>query len=177
MKKAFALSISLAFMVSCSSVKVLETKQADNFSIDNYKTIGFLEIRHEITDPDYLHRIEWIKEAIMNKMKSFGLSEDSKAPGLLINIGIVVEEKTQTRETNLRTDAPMYMGQRRYSWEAGEVEVGRYKEGTVTVELVDRITGKLVWQGAAKSVVLRSDKESRKNIVTGADKLFSMIKK
>ena len=37
---------------------------------------------------------------------------------MLINIGIVVEEKIQTREMNLRTDPPMHIGQRNYKWES-----------------------------------------------------------
>jgi hypothetical protein len=36
-------------------------------------------------------------------------------------------------------------GGRNYSWLAREVAVGRYRDGTVTVHLVDRTQNKLVW--------------------------------
>jgi hypothetical protein len=86
----------------------------------------------------------------------------------------VVEEKVQTRETTIR-DAPMYMGQRNYSWQSQEVPVGTYEEGTVTVDLVDRKKNERVWEGVASSVIVKKDEASQKNIADGAEKLFAKV--
>jgi hypothetical protein len=98
-------------------------------------------------------------------------------PDLHVNIGIVVAEKVQTRETNLATpgDRAAYMGQRNYHWESQEVEVGRYREGTVIVHLVDQAKSKLVWQGAAESVLPEKQKNVPAVIEEAMKKLFEKV--
>jgi hypothetical protein len=63
---------------------------------------------------------------------------------------IVVKEQVQTRQTDFRTDGlPRYMGQRRYSWKSEEIVVGKYREGTLMIDLVDAVNNKMVWQGGS----------------------------
>jgi len=95
-----------------------------------------------------------------------------------VNIGIVVTEEIQTRETNFANpgDRTAYMGQRNYSWSAKEVEVGRYREGTVTLHLVERISNSLVWEGSAESVVPEKEKNVGALIEEAMEKLFEKIK-
>jgi hypothetical protein len=71
-----------------------------------------------------------------------------------VNIGIQVESKTQTRETDWRTDGRYkYTGQRNYSWKSEEVVVGYYKEGTVTIHVVDAAKNSMVWKGTVKDIL------------------------
>jgi hypothetical protein len=71
-----------------------------------------------------------------------------------VNIGIQVEEKAQTRETDWRTDGRYtYIGQRNYSWKSEEIVTGYYKEGTVTVHLVDASKISMIWKGTVQDIL------------------------
>jgi hypothetical protein len=66
----------------------------------------------------------------------------------------VVNTQVQTRQTDFRTDgAPRYVGQRNYSWKSETVELGRYREGTVSVHIVDAARRELLWKGAVQGVI------------------------
>jgi hypothetical protein len=54
--------------------------------------------------------IQLLKAAIDKEMQDRGFSK-SENPEMWMNIGIVIEDKVQTRQTNIR-DAPLYIGQR-----------------------------------------------------------------
>jgi len=166
----------LMLLQQCVSVRDIKTNNAPGFSIANYKTFDFYQLDvsgEEI--PGFQQRIDWIKEEIVKQLKAKGLTQSSDSPDLLVNIGIRVEEKIQTRETDIRTDAPRYMGQRNYSWQSQEIEVGRYKDGTIKVDLVDRAKNEMVWSGSAASVIEKKDEASRKNIAAGGERMFAKM--
>lgn len=162
-------------LVSCSAVRILSTDADPSFSISNYKTFGFYRL-----DADtavlavYYKRIEWIKDEISKQLVAKGLTK-SDNPDLNVNIGIVVEEKVQTREPDIRTDMH-YMGQRNYTWSSTPIEVRRYKQGTITIELVDRSKNALMWNSVAQSVIEKKDETSKKNIEEATPKMFLKLK-
>lgn len=162
---------------ACSTVKIVDTEPADNFSLSNYRTFNFYDVEAEgnALSADYLKRVDILKSEIAKQLQKRGLSHSTSEPELLVNLGIVVEEKVQTRQTDLRTDAPRYIGQRRYSWKSEQVEVGRYKHGTVTVHLVDRAQNKMMWRGIAEGVIPTKTKKLERTIAEGAQELFARI--
>lgn len=170
---AFAFMLVLA---GCSSVREIKTDQAPGFSIGKYKTFDFYQtdVTGE-TVPGFDTRVQWIKNEIAKQLTAKGLTQSSTDPDLLVNVGINIEEKIQTRETDIRTDGMRYTGQRNYSWQSQEVEVGRYKDGTIKVDLVDRASGQQVWQGTAASVLVKNDQSSKKNIAAGGEKMFAKM--
>lgn len=163
------------FFFSCTSVKVLETEAEEGFQLDNYSSFAFYQPDDEQRDPSptYLEEMKILKEEIAQELRERGLQE-SKQPDLLINLGAVVQEKAQTRETTVM-EAPRYIGQRRYSWKSEEVVTNRYQVGTVTVHLVDKDKNKLVWRGVAEGIVPENERRLRKTIEKGVEKLFSEI--
>ena len=172
MRFSFLLCLS-----GCSSVRVVETKAEEGFQLSDYKTFNFYQPKEEADGvlQQYEEELEMIKAAIASRLEEKGLSR-SQDPELLLNIGAVVEEKTQTRETNIR-DAPRYIGQRRYTWQREEIVVQEYKLGTVTVEFVDKDENMLVWRGVARGVVPEDQEELQENIEEGVEKLFQKIPK
>lgn len=167
----------LFFLGACSPVRILNVYKAEGFALSNYKTFDFFKVdaTGELS-PSYMDRVDMIKAEIARHLVQRGLQQTSSNPDLLLNIGIVVEEKEQTRETTIM-DAPRYIGQRNYHWESEEIVVNRYKQGTVTVDFVDRRSNKLVCQGIASAVVVEKDKAVKKNIVEGVQKLFEEMEK
>ncbi len=174
MKQIIFLAILL--IAGCSSVTIVSTNPKEGLSLANYKTFDFYQLNTEQDmTPTFRTRVDWIKSEIAKQLSSRGLQQTSENPDLLVNLGVVVEEKIQTRETTIQ-DAPRYMGQRNYSWQSQEVPVGEYQEGTVTVDLVDAKENTLAWQGVASSVIVKSDKSSQKNIADGIGRLFAEVK-
>lgn len=164
-------------LLGCTVVRVKNTEAAAGFALSDYKTFNFYEVstQGEAQDLDYDHQVKLLKDAIRQQLTAKGLHLSADDPDLLVNIGIVTREKVQTRQTDFRTDAPKYIGQRRYSWRSEEVEVGRYKEGTVSVHLVDRQNNALVWQGAVEAIIPRREARLQKTIDAGVTKLFQSL--
>ncbi|AGA79679.1 DUF4136 domain-containing protein [Echinicola vietnamensis] len=170
------LAAILTVTFSCTAGKVIDTNQAAGFSLENYKSFDFYKTDLEIDEmPEYAQRVEWIKEAIKANLSARGLQQDSANPEMLVNIGVFIEEKVQTRETDLRSDPPMYIGQRNYHWEVQEIPVGTYNEGTFTLDFVDKASNEMVWQGVGKSIITKKDEAAKKNIKEAAQKLFTTI--
>jgi len=177
MRKLSYLILSLC--VACSSVKIKGVTKSEGFAISKYKTFSFYEVGSggDAIGPNYQGNLKLLKEAIVKQLGTKGVTLTADNPDLLVNIGVVVAEQVQTRETNFSNpaDRTAYMGTRNYKWEAQEVEVGRYRQGTVTVDLVDRVQNKLVWQGSADSVVPEKEKNVPGLIEEGMTKLFEKI--
>ncbi len=162
-------------LVACSGMKVLNTEAADNIDLYQYKTFDFYRVRAsgDTVNSLFNERIEILKEAIGNEMVKRGYTQSSSHPDLLVNIGIKIKEEVQTRQTDWRTDgAPRYVGQRNYSWKSEEVEVGRYREGTASVHLVDAAQKKLVWKGTIQGVVPENQNRVQTEVQKGMKRLF-----
>ncbi|WP_299822959.1 DUF4136 domain-containing protein [uncultured Pontibacter sp.] len=179
-KKQFILAGILYLLVAaCSPIRVLDTEADEGFKLSNYKTFDFYEVdaSGDALGP-YTSQLDYLKKEITQQLMQQGLQQDAAAPDLKVNLGIVIAEKVQTRETNILTDPPYYMGQRRYTWKSREVEVGRYQQGTLSLHLVDNARNELMWQGAAEGVVPDDNvAKLQKRISEGVQKLVDEIPK
>ena len=171
----FLVFISISALTACSSSKVLNTEKGDNVNFAAYKTFDFyrVEASGDTISKNFNDRVGKLQDAIALKMQRLGYLLSKTNPDLLINIGIVVEEQTQTRQTDFRTDAPRYIGQRRYSWKSEQVEVGSYREGTVTVHLIDSKQNKMIWKGAVQDILPKKESHLDATIKKGVDKLLA----
>lgn len=179
MKKIIWMLIALS--CACSSVSIKNVKKDDSFSIAKYKTFNFYDVQSsgDAIGENYKANLDLLKEAITKEMKLKGLSQNTSEPDLLINIGIVLLQKVQTRESSISDPGARnnvtYMGYRNYSWKSETVEISRYREGTVTLDFVDRASNKLVWQGSAESIVPEKEKNVPTLIQEGMQKLFMKV--
>lgn len=170
----FTLFIMLCF--SCnSSLVMIEDDSYKNFELSDYKSFDFFEIENTNPDnPNFEKAIELFKKDIEEEMLKRGLQK-SPTPDLKINIGLVVEEKVQTRTTSLATDPFMYTGQRRYTWKSEEVPVNTYKEGSVTMHLVDSKNNQAVWVGSINRVIPNKEEKKVEAIKFAVSQLFEEI--
>jgi len=182
-KRAPILLTILLLTMACSSVKLVDVQLEKGFIVSNYKTFDFLTINtggdavSPLDGPIYRANLEHIKASITKELEARGIKRSTSNPELTVNIGIVVTEEIQTRETSFANpaDRTAYMGQRNYHWEAGEVAVGTYRDGTLTIHLVDAATNKLMWKGSAESVLPNKPKEVPTLIEDAVKKLFEKI--
>ena len=174
-----ALHYILIFIVMSgwSGISIIGVDKADNFTISNYKTFDFFKIdaSGDALSEHSKENLELIKTAITKELQAKGVTQSSTDPDLLVNIGVVVLEKVQTRETRVG-EYPTYMGTRNYSWQRQDIEVGRYRDGTVTVHLVEPETKKMVWKGAAQGVLPNKQTGVPGMIDQGMKELFAKVK-
>ena len=174
MKTRMFLLLLLAggLLAACSPYKILRSQvHKSPEAVPNYRSYEFVE-----TDLNALaamavtpEQVEALKAAIARQLDARGYVRGADNPDLLVNIGLTVAEKTQTRETNIR-EAPRYIGQYRYSWRSQTVPVGTYREGTVNVDVVDARKNELFWEGAVSSVLTR-----KTGTDAGLDKAMSRL--
>ncbi|WP_439881986.1 DUF4136 domain-containing protein [Pontibacter sp. MBLB2868] len=180
MKKSFNvlyLFLLVLLCAACSPVIHTSSESVDNFKLSDYKTFAFYETDASRTGIGYSTQLNYIENEIARQLEQRGLSRTSTDPDLLVNLGIVVKDTTQTRETNILTDPPFYIGQRRYTWKSHEVVVRRYKEGTISVDLVANDKNELVWQGVAEGAMEEKTEKVQEQIRKGMEKLFSELDK
>lgn len=175
MKKYLLLSWIVVVAACSSSSKVSNIETATNVDLAKFKTFDFykLDASGDTVSKGFKERMDVLRSAINGELTQRGYTQSSSKPDLLVNIGIQVEEKAQTRETDWRTDgAYRYMGQRNYSWKSEEVVVAYYKEGSVTVHLVDAAQNNMVWKGTVKDILPSKESKLPEAAQAGMKALF-----
>lgn len=159
-------------LVACSPVEVISTNQHADVDYAAYKTFNFLDVSFKndsLASPER-PEIQLLKQAIAREMGALGYRQDPD-PDLWINIGIMVEQKVQTRETDIR-EAPLYIGQRRYSWKSEEVVLDRYEQGTVAVDIIDANRFERIWEGVATGTLSDNLQKMENRIDEAMERLF-----
>jgi hypothetical protein len=167
-------TLSILSTLACSTARVVKTQKAPGIDFTAFKTYDFYELdaSGDTSVARFGAYTELLQKALKQELNAKGLQQRSANPDLRVNIGIVVKEETQTRETHIR-EAPRYMGQRRYSWKSEDVEVGRYKSGTATIELVSSKSNEMVWQGIMEGIISERKKNYEADVNKGVNELFS----
>lgn len=156
-----ALLSAATFLNGCSPYRIVRNQSDKAANWSAYQTFAFVDTNGIDPTPRdaYQAAVEQVKQAVAAELAKRGYqqTQDNRAatqPDLLVNLGAVVKEKTQTRPTTIY-EAPRYIGQRRYSWQSQNVPVGTYNEGTVSLHVVDAHRNALVWDVAVSSVLNR----------------------
>ncbi|OJV18321.1 MAG: hypothetical protein BGO21_22425 [Dyadobacter sp. 50-39] len=167
MKKTLPLLCFVSLITACNpSYKLLKVKKENTFRLADYPTYGFydIEAKGDTVSRNFEKNVGIIKDAIAKNLQTRGLDE-ARDPSLKINIALNVQEQLQTRQTDFQTDGlPRYMGQRRYSWKSEEVVTGKYREGTIVIDLVDAANNRMVWQGGASGIIPEKTKSFTEDI-------------
>lgn len=178
MKTLLLFSVVMWVSIGCSSYRIVRNQADKAADWGAYRTFTFIDTNRIDSTPSDMYRtaIEQVKQAVATELTNRGYQQIASnqigaSADLLVNIGGIVNEKTQTRQTTIY-EAPRYIGQRRYQWQSQEVPVGTYKEGTINVHLVDSRRNNLLWDAAVSSV-LRRGNVTPEQIQEGVSKLFA----
>ncbi|MEY2640086.1 MAG: hypothetical protein RIR90_1568 [Bacteroidota bacterium] len=175
-KKLLLGLISGLLVYSCTPVIKVVAETSPGANLSQYKSFAFYQLsaQGDTISKGFTERVELFKQAITKELNNRGLTVKQSQPDLLVNIGIAIEEKIQTRQTNFMQDgAPYYVGQRNYKWKSQDIEVGRYRDGTVTIHLVDAKANEMVWQSTAEGVLPGNNAKLPEAIQKAATALFS----
>lgn len=165
--------VALFALAGCATESPKATYQQPNANFAAYKTCNFMDVkaRQEGEAPTYITGVPELKQAVGQELERRGYQQ-SATPDLWVNIGVVTEDKVQTRETNIR-DAPRYIGQRNYHWQSEQVVVNKYSQGTASIELVDAARNERVWEGTLTSILVRNADKRAKRIDKATAELFA----
>jgi hypothetical protein len=168
------LLIAAMSITACTTTRVANVETAPGADLKQYQTFGFYELKAsgDTTMAHFDERVNLIKDAITAEMTKRGFKVSAN-PQLLVNIGIVVKEEIQTRTTDWQTDGRYtYVGQRNYKWESKEVEVGRYRQGAITLHVVDAAKNVMLWRGTVNGVMPDDENNIPKAVAAGMKELF-----
>ncbi|MGH8551646.1 MAG: DUF4136 domain-containing protein [Methylococcales bacterium] len=155
-----ALSVMLA---GCSASRPLIRADFDRtVDFKLYHSFGFFE-KLATDDERYESLItRYLKAAVIREMKSRGYTYLEKDPDLLVNFNTKLEEKQQIQTTSYPLGYYGYYGYRwgyygawgGYNYNTYAYE---YSEGTLNIDLVDRLRKQMVWEGVAIGRVRQQD--------------------
>ena len=175
------LAVAALLIASCASKPTIETDYDHSVDFSQYKTYAFFNPMG-IENPNYSSIYGSIfRQAISREMESRGYVK-SDNPDLLINVSGRLQEKTKVTTTSDPYMSGGYYGYRRGAYGAwggygygSQTHVSQYTEGTVNVDMVDRMQKRMVWEGVAVGRVneKRTNEETRTNINNGILEMFA----
>ncbi len=171
MKKYMLLAVPF-LLASCSSLKVSYDydKQSD---FSKYKTYAYSEDAQKLPVGD-LNRAR-VLSAVDAELAKKGFTK-SESPDVLIDIHVKAEKRTEATATTTGPGGYGYYG--RYGYGGGfsttQVNYNEYIDGTMFINMVDKSTEKIVWQGrATKTIDEDANAEKReKNINYAVQQIF-----
>jgi hypothetical protein len=156
---------ALVTLAGCATGPAVRTDFDPEADFARYKTWAFYQpiAMEESGYTTYL--TERIRADVRREMEARGYAYDEKSPDLRVNFQGIVREKTDVYSVP-RTDFNYFYSYRarRYfavpSW-YDETQVSHYREGTLTVDIVDAARNRLVWTGDAIGRVTRKTPQER----------------
>jgi len=175
------LTAAVLLFAGCASGPAIETDYDHTIDFTKYRTFGFFNPMG-IENPNYSSIYGSIfRDAISQEMLSRGYTA-SDNPDLLINVSGRLQDKTK-----VTTSADPYMAGGYYGYRRGmygawggygygtTTNVSNYTEGTVNVDIVDRVEKRMVWEGVAVGRVHedRTPEQRRQAIQSGVKEMFA----
>lgn len=154
---AFAATLALAGCASGPEIRT-DTNPSANFAA--YQTFGFYpELATDRAGYETVFTAR-LKDSTRRQMEAKGYRYSETDPDLLLNFYANVQDKQEIRSTPASVGYYGYRGAFGYGFSTPTVETVEYKEGTLTIDLVDPKSKTLVWNATAEG---RVSKEARKN--------------
>ncbi len=167
-KNIYLLIVIAAFVTSCSPITVsYDYDKSTDFN--KYKTYAFTEESTKLPVGD-LNRDRLLK-AVDAELTARGLTK-SDNPDALIDLDVKAKERTEATATN---NGGMYRG--RYGYGGGftttTIDYNTYVDGTLFINLIDKSTEKLVWQGrGTKTLEENTSPEKKEANINNAVKMI-----
>jgi len=168
-------------IAGCASKPTIETDYDHTVDFTQFKTYAFFNPMG-IESPSYSSIYGSIfRAAISKEMESRGYTQ-SDNPDLLINVSGRLQDKTKVTTTSDPYMSGGYYGYRRGAYGAWggygygtQTHVSNYTEGTVNVDMVDRVQKRMVWEGVAVGRINEktTNDERRVNIHAGIQEMFA----
>jgi hypothetical protein len=164
-KTALARNAMLAFVTmivvtACSSGPDIRREVNPTANFASYKTFGYFpELATDRAGYETVFTSR-LKAATRSNLEAKGYVYSEANPDLLVNFYANVEDKQELRSTPVSMGYYGYRHNMYYGMSTSQVETVSYKQGTLTIDLVDPAKKALVWSATAEG---RVSKDARKN--------------
>lgn len=161
-------------LIGCSSSKPLIRSDYDHsINFDQYHTFGFFE---KLATDDGYERLttQYLKTAVTSEMEARGYKFAKKDPDILINFNIKLKDKQQVRTSAYPAGYYGYRWGYYGAWGGYNYDtyVYDYTEGTLNIDMVDRVRKQMVWEGVAIGKVRQKDFDNAEKVI---DKTVALI--
>jgi hypothetical protein len=154
------LAAAVVLMSACTTGPAIRHETNPAASFGSYKTFGFLSPLATDKFPYESLLTQHLKDAALRAMESKGYVFSTSAPDLLLNFFVNIQDQQSVRSTSRSVAMVGYSGGY-YGYRTGyyrvyspaTIEVVNYKQGTLTVDLVDAKQNVLAWTATAEGRV------------------------
>jgi hypothetical protein len=159
------LACSLATLAGCVTGPTVRTDFDPEADFSHYKTWAFYQPIAMEQSGYATFYTDRIKADVRREMEARGYAYDETSPDLRVNFQGIVQQKTDVYSVP-RTDYQYFYSYRARSYFAmpfwyDQTEVSHYREGTLTIDMVDAARNRLVWTGAAIGRVTQKTPQDR----------------
>jgi len=160
-----AVLVATLLLAACASGPYVKTDQDPGADFGRYRTWGFYQ-PIAMEQSGYSSWItDRIKDNVRREMEARGYAYSEKAPDLQVNFQGVVRDRTAVYSMPV-SDVQFLYSYRRRAYVAvpvwyDQMQVSRYQEGTLSIDLVDARQNRMVWTGDAIATVTRMNAQER----------------
>lgn len=156
--RALTAAFVAAALAGCASGPEIRVDQDPAANMTAYGTFGFFEPLATNKAGYSTILSSRLKDAARRELETRGYEYDAVNPELLVNFNLNIQDKTEVRSSPNMSAGYGYYGYRAGMYGAWsgypyDVETTNYKQGTLTVDVVDAGRKELVWQGVAEGRV------------------------
>lgn len=172
-----AVIASIVCLSACESGPAIRADTDPSVNLSSYKTFGFFD-RVSTDKTAYTTLVSTrLKDATRRELEKRGYQYTADNPQLLANFGLNIQDKQEIRSTPSAGVGYGYYGYRAgmYGVWGGypqDIDTVNYKDGTLTIDVVEASKKQLVWQGTAQG---RVDKKAIENPGPAIDAVVSEI--
>ena len=142
---ARAAALGLWFLTGCSSMSV-ESDHDATASFQGYQTYQWADnpsAAASMIPPGSLNDVR-IRRAVDDELVGKGMGPSISDPDLFVQYHVNLEDMVQVWDDRWVTPR---------GWQAGDVSVTNYTEGTLFIDLIDARQGNVIWRGWATGAV------------------------
>lgn len=166
-------ALLLTVLAGCASGPSIRVDGDPSVNFGAYRSFGFLEPL--ATDKAGYSTLltARLKDAARREMTAKGYTYDETNPELRLNFNVNLVDKTEIRSSPSVGVGYGYYGYRHGMYGAWggypyDVETTNYKQGTLTIDVVDAARKALVWQGVAEARITQKIRENPAGAVDAA---------
>lgn len=169
---------AVLLLAACASGPRVSSEADPQANFSAYRTFGFYSPLALEKEGYATPTSDLIKAAARAQMESRGYVYDPDQPDLWVNLNAYMQERTDVSSMPV-VDYNYYYSYRarRYvsvPYWSEQTNVRQYTEGTLNVDLVDRASNRLVWEGVAVGRVAKVKPEERASrIETAMAEIFA----
>ena len=171
LKKFMLVAMVVMLLSSCAIQPKIHSDYNRSVDFNLYKSFGF----YDQVDTEYGYETlvtQYLKKATIAELTKRGLIFSQENPDVLINFHTNVEQKQKIYKVPSYDHVGYYDYRlRRYyynPWPEYEIHIDNYEEGTLNIDMVERASTKMVWEGIAVGRLTKKDKENIQLTIEGA---------